>query len=259
MTGIGRGPFQVGIEKGELRSYRYGGYEFMHQVGSPGWGNSDTEMFPVIGPTAEADYRVQVPRGNAVQDQHGLLRELEYQLQGKTAESAIFYKTYKAGTLVKNSKYPQRSKVQWLMWPYDFRIEKAFGLSDSGLEISFAVSGEKDMPFMFGYHPAFKLRTAEPYISAGERIITLDDVLAAGNKALLVQDRQEVCLHDEKSLMVKTSGFRHFMLWTEVPNMVCIEPITFYPYATGQHQLHTGFEYLGPGEHNFRVQLQPAP
>lgn len=258
MTDLSMGSFRVDIEKGELRSYRHDGYEFMHQIGSPGWGNTDTEMFPVIGPTAEAGYRVQVPRGNAIQDQHGLLRELEYQLHGKSADHAIFFKTYKAGTLVKNSKYPQRSEAQWLVWPYDFKIEKTFELSDRGLEIKFAVSGEKDMPFMFGYHPAFKLRTAEPYISAGKKIFSLGDVLAVGSKALLVPEQREVCLHDEKSLSVSTSGFRHFMLWTEVPNMICIEPITFYPYSTGQHELHTGFEYLGQGEHEFSIQLKPA-
>ncbi len=86
----------VKIEGGELVSYRAEGYEFMHQKGEPGWGNTDTEMFPIIGPTAGAGYRVQVPKGNAVQDQHGLLRELTYIPEGQEEHSASYVKDYKA-------------------------------------------------------------------------------------------------------------------------------------------------------------------
>jgi len=36
------------------------------------------------------------------------------------------------------------------------------------------------------------------------------------------------------------------MLWTEVPNLVCIciEPIMFYPYAVAQENLAKGFMFL---------------
>jgi hypothetical protein len=47
------------------------------------------------------------------------------------------------------------------------------------------------------------------------------------------------------------------MLWTEVPNMICIEPITFYPYAVDQMQLHDGFDYLTDEDRNFKVTLIP--
>ena len=258
MISISKGKYKVEIENGELRSYKAGGYEYMHQKGSPGWGSTDTEMFPVIGPTAAATYRIQVPRGNAIQDQHGLFRELEYQQERISANEAVFLKTYKAGTPVKNSKYPDRSEAQWLVWPYDFSVKKAFVLSDQGLEIRFAVRGEKDMPFMFGYHPAFQLRTSQPSVKAGGQQIGLEEVLAVGSRALLVEGLQEVILQDERKLKIKTSGFGDFMLWTEVSNMICIEPITFYPYSIEQHELHKGFEYLGEEERNFSVILQPV-
>jgi hypothetical protein len=45
------------------------------------------------------------------------------------------------------------------------------------------------------------------------------------------------------------------MLWTEVPNMVCIEPITYYPYALPQTQFHNGFQYLGTAEKVFKVHI----
>ena len=52
----------VKIEKGELVSYNVGGYEYIHQKGSPGWRNADTEMFPIIGPTADAGFLVKTPK-----------------------------------------------------------------------------------------------------------------------------------------------------------------------------------------------------
>ena len=63
----------VKIDAGELVGYQVNGHEFIHQKGSPGWGSADTEMFPIIGPVNEADFRVKTPKGDAIQDQHGLL------------------------------------------------------------------------------------------------------------------------------------------------------------------------------------------
>ena len=49
----------VQVDSGKIASYTVDGFEFIHQRVT-GWPNSDTEMFPIIGPTAQADYRVQV-------------------------------------------------------------------------------------------------------------------------------------------------------------------------------------------------------
>ncbi|MEM7486985.1 MAG: aldose 1-epimerase [Bacteroidota bacterium] len=245
----------VGIDDGELVSYVVNGHEFIHQKGSLGWRSSDTEMFPIIGPVNEANFSVQVSKGNAIQDQHGILRELEYQLTSKTETSAVYKKEYTAGTLVKNSKYPEKSNKQWLTWPYSFVFEKSFNLSKEVLEVSFTVVGERGMPFMLGYHPAFKLYTDNPILIAGEKEITLDKVLAVGNRALQVADCTSITLKDEKYITIATEGFEHFMCWTEVSNMVCIEPITFYPYAVEQRKLHEGFQYLKDAAH-FKVTLK---
>ena len=257
MINLSSGKAEVKIEEGELISYLVNDFEYIHQKGTPGWGNSDTEMFPVIGPTAEAGFRVHVPRGNAIQDQHGLLRELHYELLSSTKSTAQYGKSYKAGTVLKNSKFPDRSTAPLLIWPFNFEFYKTFELTENGLEISFKVTGEKDMPFMLGYHPAFKIHSESPLIIAADQKITLDSVLAAGSRALEVADCQEIILKDKKELTIKTVGFGNFMLWTEVPNMICIEPITFYPYKVDQSQLHDGFEYLTDEDRDFKVTLVP--
>ena len=235
---------KVGIEEGELISYKVDDHEFIHQKGSPGWSSADTEMFPIIGPVDKADFLVQTPRGMAEQDQHGHFRQFPYDLLSKTSTVAVYSKTYNAGTEIRNSKYPSKSTREWLNWPYSFQVEKQFELGPKGLSITFTISGEEQMPFMLGYHPAFKLHTARPKIETKEKTITLSEVLAVGSRALQLANQEEVTLKDQKDITIKTEGFGHFMCWTEVPNMVCIEPITFYPYAVEQKDLHTGFEQL---------------
>ena len=70
----------VVIDHGELVSYSFFGEELIHQKGDRGWRNADTEMFPIIGPTEANNFRVKTDRGEAIQDQHGLLRELTYKV-----------------------------------------------------------------------------------------------------------------------------------------------------------------------------------
>lgn len=82
----------ITIDKGELVSYKKDGEELIHQKGAPGWRNSDTEMFPIIGPTEANNFRVTTPKGIAIQDQHGLLRELEYVVYDNSENSAVFRK-----------------------------------------------------------------------------------------------------------------------------------------------------------------------
>ena len=247
----------VKIDEGELVGYSAEGHEYIHQKGSPGWRNSDTEMFPIIGPTNEANFRVTTPKGAAVQDQHGLLREMAYQLVSQTETKAVFRKQYVSGTPIKNSKYPSKSTEEYLSWPYNFEFTKSFEILENGLRIQFKITAEEGMPFMLGYHPAFKLTSERASIKTAERTIALQEVLDVGSRALPVMDCNSLTLVDVGELIIKTEGFGNFMLWTEVPNMLCIEPITFYPYAVSQKKLHSGFQPVNRSENIFSVIIQP--
>ena len=256
MTTLNLGNHIIKVDRGELVSYTVNGHEFIHQKGSPGWGSADTEMFPIIGPVNEAGFKVQTPKGNATQDQHGHLRLMDYELVESSPIKAVFHKEYKSGTQIKNKKYPEKSDVEFLDWPYSFQFKKQFLLSAEGLEIKFEISGDAEMPFMLGYHPAFKIHGDYPIIKANQSEITLDEVLEVGSRALQVANCTELTLLDEKSLTIKTEGFEHFMCWTEVSNMICLEPITFYPYAVAQKNLNEGFQNLN-NETVFKVMLLP--
>ena len=245
----------VRIEAGELVGYLVDGYQVIHQKGSPGWRSADTEMFPLIGPTAEAGFTVKTPRGAAIQDQHGLLREMNYACIERGPSHAVFEKAYTANTLIGNSKYPAKSTAASLSWPYDFRFRKTLKLDADGLLVSFSVSGEKGMPFMLGYHPAFRLSSGNTVVEANGQEIGLAQILAVGNRAFELDNCTSLVLHDERKVRLTSTGFRHFMCWTEVPTMVCLEPITFYPYEVEQRDLHEGFDWLEEGEHTFSLRI----
>ena len=94
------------------------------------------------------------------------MRELEYHLIESSSSTAVFEKKYIAGASVNNSKYPEKSTAATLEWPYDFSFRKRFVVTEQGLEICFEIEAEDGMPFMLGYHPAFKLYTEKPVVVA---------------------------------------------------------------------------------------------
>ena len=248
----------IAIDEGELVSYVFDGQEYIHQKGNKGWRKSDDEMFPIIGPTEKNDFVVHTKNGDAIQDQHGLLRELNYSLLSESENQVKFIKNYKKNTWVKNSKYPSKSTEEFLYWPFDFTFEKKFTLQNDSLVIDFTIQSEEGMPFMLGYHPAFLLSdTGEETLMANNQKITLTDVLNAGSNAFPVLNSDEIVLinYNKKNLQIITKGFHNFMLWTEVTNMLCIEPITQYTSYTNQVFSEENMK-LSKGINNFSVTLK---
>jgi len=246
----------VQIDAGELVSYQVAGHEIIHQKGDPGWRNADTEMFPIIGPTNEADFKVQTPKGYGIQDQHGLLREMEYMVGDGTDTSISYTKSYIASTRIPNSKYPEKSTEKELCWPYDFKFSKVFQLDKDGLQITFIVAGVVGMPYMLGYHPAFKIHNQTATLTTTLNKITIPEIISVGNRAMEVAECSKIILSDKKDIEITTQGFGSFMLWTEVPTMVCIEPITFYPYAVDQKNLYNGFTLLENTPQKYSIQIR---
>ncbi|WBX73683.1 aldose 1-epimerase [Tenacibaculum pacificus] len=220
------------ICKGELISFIVNNEELMHSKEADGWNASDIEMFPIIGPTKLNDFSVDTPNGVAKQDQHGLLRELNYQLISSYKTFAVFEKKYKKNTLIKNSKFPKKSTQENLFWTYDFIFRKIISLEKSAIKIDFEIISDKKMPYMLGYHPSFKLAGfGTEIIKTKDKEISLSEILNVGSAAYKVLNTNEINLikKEGSSIKIITKNFDNFMLWTPVKNMVCIEPITQYP------------------------------
>jgi len=248
----------VTIEKGELISFLKDNKQYIHQKGNKGWRNSDDEMFPVIGPTVKNNFRVHTKNGDAILDQHGLLRELEYTLVSSDENSAKFIKEYKKNTLINNSKFPAKSTEEKLSWPFDFTFEKIFTLKNDVLNIQFIITADVNMPFMLGYHPAFMLSdTGKETLKSGSEKITLKDIYKAGSNAFPVLGTDKIILEniDRNNLEITTKGFNNFMLWTEVDNMLCIEPITQYTSYTDQKFSEENMS-LSTGKNEFSVTIK---
>ena len=227
----------VKIEKGELISFQKENVEYIHQKGSTGWRNSDIEMFPLIGPTSKNNFTVHTKKGDAIQDQHGLLRELDYTLISSNETSAKYIKTYAKNTKIANSKFPKKSTKEELFWPFDFTFEKHFTLNNNTLKIDFIITSEKGMPYMLGYHPAFLLsNTGKEIITSKEKKVTLADIYKVGHNAFPLLNCNTLILEniDKNNLEISTKNFNNFMLWTQVDNMLCIEPITQYTSYTDE-------------------------
>ena len=111
---------------------------------------------------------------------------------------------------------------------------------------------------MLGYHPAFMLSdTGKETLQAGKEIITLKDVYKAGSNAFPVLGTDKIILKniDKKYLEITTVGFHNFMLWTEVDNMLCIEPITQYTSYTDQKFSEQNM-HLSAGKNSFSVKIK---
>jgi len=249
---------KVNIDKGELISFQFDDKEYIHQKGNKGWRKSDDEMFPVIGPLDKNNFRMQTKNGEAIQDQHGLLRELDYELARSDDNTIKFIKNYKKNSLVKNAKFPKKSSEEFLNWPYDFTFEKNYELKNNILTIEFVINSEIGMPFMLGYHPAFMLsNTGNETLTANNKTITLDDVYKVGHNAFPVLNTDKIILKniDRNDLEITTKNFNNFMLWTEVDNMLCIEPITQYTSYTDQKFSEKNMS-LSKGKNTFSIQLK---
>ncbi len=249
----------VKIEQGELISYQKNGEELIHQKGNPGWRNSDTEMFPIIGPTETNNFIVSTPKGNYSQDQHGLLRELQYSIKNQTENAGSFIKKYVAYSAIENSKYPEKSSARLLSWPYNFSFIKIYILTNESLKISFEIDAEKGMPFMLGYHPAFMLNSnLDEIVKSEKQEVTITKIIKGGSNAYPILNTNEISLIKQigYNIKLKTEGFNHFMLWTEVSNMLCIEPITAYPY-TGKEMLTKELFNISEEKNIFTVTVTP--
>jgi hypothetical protein len=249
----------VSIDKGELVSYLKNNEELIHQKGNPGWRNADTEMFPIIGPSEANKFLVSTPKGNYNQDQHGLLRELEYSIEKQTINTCVFTKKYAAYTAIENSKFPDKSPIRLVSWPYSFTFKKIVELTNESLKITFEIISEKGMPFMLGYHPAFMLNgNSEELVISKEQQISIPEIQKGGDTAYPVLNTAEISLVKKTgtTINIKTKGFHNFMLWTPAANMLCIEPITAYPY-TGAEMLSKDLFNTSSGLDTFEVEITP--
>jgi hypothetical protein len=111
---------------------------------------------------------------------------------------------------------------------------------------------------MLGYHPAFLLsNTGKETLISNDTEVTLADVYKAGANAFPILNADKIILKNigRSDLEITTKNFNNFMLWTEVDNMLCIEPITQYTSYTDQKFSEENMS-LSTGKNSFSVTIK---
>ncbi|MGK2908320.1 MAG: aldose 1-epimerase family protein [Sphingobium sp.] len=117
------------------------GRELMTDSDPAFWTGHAPLLFPFVGRLRGDRYRVN--GAEYTLPQHGFARKRNFALIESDGASALFRLEADAAT---HENYP-----------FEFRLDMAFALTGTTLGMTATVSnrGDNDMPFSFGYHPAF--------------------------------------------------------------------------------------------------------
>ncbi len=141
---------------GEMQSFldKETGIEYLYQGDTPYWSGKNPALFPMIGNTYTKDYEIDGKK--YAMKNHGLIRYQDLTCIEQDDHSITFAFTD-----------TQETRKQY---PFPFQYQVHYALQDRQVTITYEITntGAKDMPFMFGLHPAFlcpltKSETFEDY------------------------------------------------------------------------------------------------
>ena len=117
------------------------GRELMTDADPRWWSGHAPLLFPFVGRSRNDVYRLDGQ--DYPMPQHGFARHMAFALVEHLPESVIFRLEADAATRA--------------VYPFDFRLDMQFAVAGGTLRMTATVMnrGEADMPFSFGYHPAF--------------------------------------------------------------------------------------------------------
>jgi galactose mutarotase-like enzyme len=117
--------------------------EYMWEANPEFWGKTSPVLFPIVGALKNNQYifegeKYTLPR-------HGFAREREFLTENRTNNEVTFL-------LISDEKTKE-------IYPFDFEFRIKYLLSEKSLSVNYSVTntGEKDMYFSVGGHPAFKI------------------------------------------------------------------------------------------------------
>jgi galactose mutarotase-like enzyme len=270
---------KINPENGQLVSLVSKNVEFLHDGGTegyngPGWKNSEIVPFPIFG--SAADSKVKINELEFYLEQHGISRHTKnnpFVPKARNRKKTITLVQEYDGHDVANPKYSEgNGHPKYLNWiPY--RLEKKFTLNDKELVCELALTNISDieMPYMIGWHPAFKLQGK---IESGIFLtctgqISLKEVVEASERpersAYFAQKTNSVTYIDNVSrrgINVSSKDFGDcVMLWTpgKDAGMFCIEHTSRLPDRRDEHfRDKTKFELLAPGEKkSYAIRVRP--
>lgn len=129
----------LGAELWSLKDAK--GRELMTDADPQWWTGHAPLLFPFVGRSRGDVYRLDGQ--DYPMPQHGFARRSRFALVEQDADCVLFRLEGDAETRA--------------VYPFDFRLDMRFALDGATLRMTATVAnrGEADMPFSFGYHPAF--------------------------------------------------------------------------------------------------------
>lgn len=197
-------------------------------------------LFPTVGKSKNA--AIMVSGQEYGMAQHGFARNYEFELVQQDISSACFCLRSDEKTLA--------------VYPYEFELYVTYTLSGRHIRVDFEVEniGENNMYFQLGYHPAFRIDgdmadsfvefeqvenapryVMKDYLSDEPEECLCDTKILKLNEELFSRDAlvfkglasEWVKLknaNDNREIKVSFKGFPVFMIWSNAPGFVCLEP-----------------------------------
>lgn len=139
---------QVSEHGAELQSIRKDDYEYLWQGNPEYWGRRSPVLFPIVGSVWEKCFRVD---GKVYEmGQHGFARDMDFELVS-AADTEVWYRL-------------ESSEKTLSAYPWPFVLEIGYRLEGSSVEVLWKVtnSGDTEMFFQIGAHPAFNYPGYDP-------------------------------------------------------------------------------------------------
>lgn len=236
--------------------------EYQNKEDTKGWKSSNVMCFPVFGPVNENTIEVKGKRFSM--NQHGILRALEKEIS--VSDNSISTRTKHDGkSNVRNLKYndnlpPTSQNNPCQYWPFDCEVLEKFSFGKEGeLKVQHTVINKDPvvMPFMFGWHPAFKTQGSikEGFLTLSNgKEVSLEEVIAAGNASVLLEGVDNIDYFNEQSGLgfnISSQGYNgNWVVWMPdgQEQMFCLEPVSHFPIIGRQYFDNVLFETLGSQE-----------
>lgn len=244
LQGITDGTLSASVDPmgAQLMSLVLDGREYLWQGDPAHWARRAPILFPIVG--CLRGERATSAQGEVHLKRHGIGRLLEHRVVGRTGSSVTFELT--------SSERTRQA------FPYEFRLNMTYSVGDGRLRQTFEVSntGQVDLPFTLGGHPAFnvpvpgaagadgtpegfsdyELRFAEPWV-ARVPAIDKDGLHDFSRQTELFRDSDRLALSHELIARLLT------LVFCDVPG----RRVTLYGTRSG-HGVELdfdGFDYLG--------------
>lgn len=126
----------------EPQSVIFEGREYIWNGDKEFWPRRAPLLFPTIGPTK--DNKIKAKGSYYDMPGNGFARDVEFELVESSMSSATF-------------KLEDNEEFRTKYYPYGFKLTVTYTLLPNGYEASAEIYAKEDLPYTFGWHPAFSL------------------------------------------------------------------------------------------------------